>query len=240
MKIQIKHATKNPLTYMGSVAAECYNTTDPKRFKGIGRNCLNERHSRVLEFPDILIIITGMSAKATRDLYTHQHTSKLQASTRYIDYSQMYDEIIPPSVLSNEDAVIKWQKHSASTQEVMQQLKEIGIPLEDYTGKLPLGYETTWVWKVNLSTLIHMFGVRACTRAYHEVRQFMSLLKNELSKIDDEWQEIAETAFHPRCVNMLYCPESKSRTCGMRPRKEDLLKVLEKEFECYKKEGVNG
>lgn len=55
----------------------------------------------MLEFPQIYLEISGYSARVIRELYTHISgaPTRLQASTRYIDYTnEGFDCIIPKSI----------------------------------------------------------------------------------------------------------------------------------------------
>ncbi|MGL4999113.1 MAG: FAD-dependent thymidylate synthase, partial [Cetobacterium sp.] len=230
--IKILKIDKEPLTFIGSVSGECYGTKDKNRFAGIAKRCMKENHRRTVEFVDVVIQFSGYSAKMAREAYTHQHTSKLQASTRYIDYSKKFGEIIPPDVSKNEEALKIWEEMTINTSEGMTALKEAGIKVEDLTNKLPLSYDTTVVYKMNLSTLIHMFGVRSCTCAYHEYRKFMAELKKLLSEIDEEWAWISENYFVPKCVLNLWCDE-ETRNCGIRPKKS-VVEALLKEHKLIK------
>lgn len=220
MSIRILNYTQNPLTTIGGIAGICYNQNNQKRFRNIAERCLAEGHGRISEFADITIEIDGYSAKMIRELYTHiSGTSRVQASTRYIDYSNgMFDYIIPNTVMSNSKAEEVWHETMINICRSMNKLKELNIPVEDYTNLLPLAYSTKMVLKINLRALIHMFNVRACTCAYWEYRKFMKYLKNELIKLDDEWNFLCKEYFVPKCIAMGYCNENK-RNCGLMPLK---------------------
>lgn len=221
--IKILNYTNNPLTTMGEIAGICYNQTNPKRFSGISKRCLSEGHGRVSEFADITIEIDGYSAKMVRELYTHIiGTSRVQSSTRYIDYSKQFNYVTPKLIENNKEANDIWVETMDNISEAMNKLKEIGIPTEDYTNLLPLAYTTKMVLKINVRSLIHMFNVRACTCAYWEYRDFMRDLKNELSTIDDEWKFLCDNYFVAKCIANGYCDE-KTRNCGIRPIKKDTI-----------------
>lgn len=218
--IKILNATNNPLTVMGGVAGICYGSTNPKSFPRIAKRCLAENHGRVSEFADITIQISGYSAKVIRELYTHiSGTSRLQASTRYIDYSGQFKYITPPSIVRNDEAMKVWADVMENINSGMKELKDLDIPVEDLTNLLPLAYDTTMVLKINVRSLIHMMNVRLCTCAYHEYRLLMNDLKKEIYKLDDEWKFLCDNYFVPKCVATGYCEET-TRSCGLRPLKE--------------------
>ncbi|MGL5962628.1 MAG: FAD-dependent thymidylate synthase [Cetobacterium sp.] len=222
--IKILEYTRKPLTTVGQYAGVCYGQRNEARFRKIGERCINENHGRVQEFADIVFEFDGTSAKVVRELFRHKHASELQSSTRYIDYSKGFHEIVPLSVKTNR-AIEAWNTHSEITAETMNILKEEGVPVEDLTNKLPLSYTTNGVYKINLRSLSHMFGVRLCTCAYHEYRKIMLEIKKAVSELDEEWKWIADKLFVQKCINDLYCSE-EARHCGLRPKKSDVEKLL--------------
>lgn len=221
--IKILNYTKNPLTTIGEISGICYNSTNPNRFVNISKRCLEEGHLRISEFADITIQIDGYSAKMVRELYTHCiGTSRVQASTRYIDYSKgQFDYVTPNTIKKDSKAEEVWHRHMISTNKAMNELKELGVPTEDLTNLLPLAYSTKMVLKINVRALIHMFHVRACTCAYWEYRVFMNDLKKILSELDEEWGYLCENYFVPKCVASGYCDEI-TRHCGLRPKKTNV------------------
>ncbi|MGL5576755.1 MAG: FAD-dependent thymidylate synthase [Sarcina sp.] len=230
-KIRIKESTtKQPLTVIGESAAYCYGMEDkPKRFVPIAKRCLEEGHGRVGEFANVEIELDGYSAKVIRELYTHiAGTSRLQASTRYIDYSKQFNYVIPFTVSSNPVTLEIWKETMNSIYIGMLALKDLDVPTEDYTNMLPLAYETKMVLKINLRALIHMFNMRACTCAYWEFRVLMNDIKKALSSYGEEWNFISENYFVPKCIASGYCTEEK-RHCGMRPKKSTIDAFLEEQ-----------
>lgn len=218
-KIQILEIDNNPVTKIGKIAGLCYGQNNPKRFKAIGEQCISEDHGRTMEFPDMILELDGYSAKVIREVYTHiVGTSRLQASTRYIDYTKQFDYVIPKTVLRNTKALVIWQEHMKDAAKAMNGLKELGIPVEDFTNLLPLAYETKMVLKINLRSLIHMFHVRACTTAYWEFRDLMKDIKRTLRQHSEEWEWISDNFFVAKCIASGSCNEYK-RHCGIRPLK---------------------
>lgn len=222
--VKILSIEQNPLTTIGGVAGICYGQTNPKRFQNIAKRCLEENHGRVLEFTNVTLEIDGVSAKVGRELLRHIHMSSLQASTRYIDYSKDGQfEYITPSSIDTELKKSVWDNTMKDIQNAMVTLKELGVPIEDFTNLLPLAYSTKIVIQINLRSLIHMFHVRACTTAYHEFRALMKDIKKQLSEVSDEWKFLCDNYFVPKCIAMGYC-EEKMRHCGIRPLKSDVIK----------------
>ena len=99
--------TKEPIQMIGKYAGECWgaDTTVPSKNFKRGINCLNSEHGRTWEFPDVYMTIEGYSARVIREWYTHigGAPSRLQASTRYINYDS-FEYITPPKIANNEKA----------------------------------------------------------------------------------------------------------------------------------------
>jgi flavin-dependent thymidylate synthase len=226
--IRITRITEKPLHQMGQNAGYCYNTTNEKWFPRIAKQCLSENHGRVMEFPEVEFEYSEYSGKVIRELFRHVHLTGLQESTRYVPMEN-YEAQVPPSVKSNPEALEQWNAAIEATRASILKLKEAGVPVEDYSNLLPLAYNTKGVFKIGLRELIHMFEVRSCTTAYHEARKFMAELKKAIIDAgDDEWKFIAEHYFHPKCHNLLYCPEEKRWSlCKRKPTKTQARKVLE-------------
>ena len=223
--IEIKEWTmKDPLSCMGYNAGVCWGAKLDKD-KNIARaiDCIKSGHGRVLELPDVYLVIEGFSAKALRELYTHIGGSptRLQASTRYIDYEKGFDVVTPPSVENNNDAAEVWYKAISDIKMAMGALKALGIPKEDYTNLLPLAYQSKMIWKVNLRTLVNFMNLRTCSRAYWEIREFSNMLKKALMEYSPEWEIICKELFVPKCDAVGYCTEAKC--CGRHKIKSEVI-----------------
>lgn len=211
-----EETTKKPITLIGKEAGICYNsdvTNEEKNYQR-GLDCLSSQHGRTLEFPDIYIIIEGYSARVIRELYTHIGglPTRLQASTRYINYQKGFEYIIPPSIDKNANAKIIYKTVMNFIQWGLRALEKLGIPKEDSANLLPLGMETKIVAKYNLRTLIDMSHQRKCLRAYWEYRKLFKDLEEALSEYSDEWKIIVENYFVPKCTYLKYCPEKNKCT----------------------------
>lgn len=211
-----KDTSKNPLVMMGMYAGECWGSAidDFDANKKRGMSCLKDGHGRVTEFPQIYIKITGFSARFIRELYTHIGGSptRLQASTRYINYQNGFDYIVPNKIEANDEAKTIYKETMNAILEGMIKLQDLDMPKEDIANLLPLGMTSTVVLRTNLRMLIDMSKQRLCTRAYWEYREFMHLLIEELKKYDEDYIYICNNYLGPKCDFLGYCPESKS--CG--------------------------
>lgn len=210
---------KNPVQMIGYEAGICWgaDVTDPIKNEKRGWDCIKSEHGRTLEFPQIYMTIKGYSARMMRELYTHigGMPTRLQESTRYIDYESGFNYVTPHTVEANPEALNEYNAMMNDILTHLQNLENMNIPREDTAMGLPLGMESGMVIRTNLRNLIDMSHQRMCSRAYWEFREFMSELKNELSNYSDEWKKVVDFTFKPKCEVRGYCVEKKS--CGRKP-----------------------
>lgn len=218
-----KETTIDPISLIGREAGVCWGadiTNEEKNYKR-GMDCLSSGHGRTWEYPQVYMVLDGYSARVIRELFTHigGAPSRLQASTRYINYQKGFDYVIPPSVNGKTSAAKVYEDAMRNITESMQKLESLNIPREDVAMLLPLGMESKVVLRTNLRNLIDMAHQRLCTRAYWEFRQLMRDLMQALSEYSDEWKYLVDNYFVPKCEVCGFCTEKKS--CGRKPMKEN-------------------
>lgn len=220
----LQETTKNPITLMGVRAGVCWNADiadNEKNYKR-GMDCIRSGHGRVMEYVNVEMIIDGYSARVIREWYTHLGGSptRLQASTRYIDYSNKgFEYITPQSVAQNPEAVKKWDALMDHIRKECADLENnYGVSKEDVANALPLGMTTKIVDKRNLRNLVDMSHQRMCNRAYWEYRELFHDLCAALSAYSEEWKWIVENLFVPKCKFLGHCPET--RPCGKNTMKQ--------------------
>lgn len=232
-----EYTTKTPLSQIGVFSGFCWGANTKDNEKNIKRaiDCIMSEHGRTEEFPDLYLIIEDVDAKTLRELYTHigGMPTRLQASTRYIDYEKKGVPVItPPSIANKESAKKAWDETIEAIKIGMNKLKALEIPNEDVTNLLPLAYQSKMVWKVNLRTLINFMNKRLCSRAYWEIRQLSNDIKKLVSEYSEEWRQIADWLFVPYCerykfMNHDFCFCTESKGCGRHPNIKD-LKIVSK------------
>ena len=211
-----KYTTTNPITLIGEEAGICWGADieDEEKNYRRGVDCITCNHGRALEFPQIYLVLEGWSAKVIREFYTHiaGGPSRLQASTRYIDYSKCFDVVTPPSIEGNPEAKKVWAELLAHVPETIEKLKQLGVPNEDATNVLPLASTTKVVVRTNLRHLIDMCHQRLCKRAYWEYQNLMKEILWQLENYSDEWEDLVHVlkVFKPKCQVLGHCPERYS------------------------------
>ena len=208
------HTTKNPITLIGEEAGICYgtDTTDPVKNYKRGKRCIEDGHGRVLEFPQVYMILDSYSARVMREYYTYigGAPTRLQASTRYITYDNF--AYITPEFYNDETIDFYKETMDYIADRYEKLIEEYGMAKEDAANVLPLGMESKVVVRTNPRQLIDMSGNRECSRAYWEFQEVMRDIKQALSEYSEEWAYLVETQFKVKCDIAGYCLESEC--CG--------------------------
>lgn len=223
--IILSETTDEPIEMMGRFAGECWgaNTKDHEKNFNRGIDCLKSGHGRVMEYPQVYLILDGWSARVLREVMRHNggDPTYLQASTRYINY-QDFSYVTPPAIEKNEKARVAYNDLMASMQATLKFLEqECGIKREDAGMVLPLGMTTKVVMRTNLRMLYDMAKVRKCTRAYWEFRELFKEIEEALCIYSDEWKYLIEDykIFRRKCEWDGGCTETNS--CGFMPKKKE-------------------
>lgn len=213
----LPETTKNPLTLIGERAGVCWgaDTGSPEKNRKRGVDCIESGHGRTLEFVNVEMVLDGYSARVIREWYTHigGAPTRLQASTRYIDYGN-FEYVTPPSIVNDENALARYREAMGAISWALRNMP--GIPREDAAMLLPLGMTTRIVDKRNLRNLIDMSRQRMCNRAFWEFRELFSDICDALANYSEEWAWIVANCFHEKCVELGYCPEKHG--CGKYPK----------------------
>ena len=233
----LNRTTSDPYILSGFAAGTCWGAdvnNEEKNFKR-GQSCYAADHMRTAEYPQIYLILDGYSAKVIREWYTHIiDTSRMQASTRYMDYKN-FAYIVPPSIAGNEKALDIYVDTMDFISKSIEEMLELEVPNEDATMILPLAYSTKIVVRIGLREFMNMCRKRRCVRAYWEYRQLMDDIIEALCEYSEEYQLLKDEGyFNAQCDVLGYCPEEHS--CGRKIKKADAFKILEN----YKREEENG
>jgi thymidylate synthase (FAD) len=224
-----------PINMIGLEAGVCWGAdiTDEEKNRRRGLECLQSGHMRAAEFPQVYMILDGYSARVIREFYTHiaGGPTRLQASTRYIDYSKDdgFDYIIPSSVKETDETFEQYLIYKYCMDRINKYCQllttKYGVSKEDAANLLPLGMETKVVVRTNLRHLIDMSHQRLCNRAYWEFRQLMKDIMEALSEYSPQWEYLVKNYFKPKCEVCGFCTEKN--TCGRRPKEDEVKEYIE-------------
>ena len=89
MNIEIINITENPLQHIGVVAGTCWNAPTDNVEKNIKRakSCIISGHGRVMEYVDVELVLSGLSARCFRELYTIS-INKMKAKNEFLYRTQ--------------------------------------------------------------------------------------------------------------------------------------------------------
>ena len=218
--VLLPETTKNPLELMGIAAGSAYLSPidNPEKNRKRGKQCVLDGHGRLLEFPTVVFDADGYSIKVMREVMRHvgDGLSAVQSSSRFCKFAD-FDYVIPPKIETMPEAKEIYVEAMSQINEAYKSLLGLGIKQEDASGVLPLNMTTRVVMKKNARNLADMSRVRLCNRAYHEFRDFMNDLIAVLRDYSEEWNELVDIIFIPKCQELGYCNESES--CGKYPKK---------------------
>lgn len=221
--VVLPETTKEPVTLIGMRAGVCWggDIEDMEKNYRRGMDCITANHGRTLEYVNVEMILEGYSARVIREWYTHigGAPTRLQSSTRYVDYQKGFDYIIPPKVTGDAKAREIYTQAMENIHSALKELEAQGIPREDSAMLLPLGMATRIVDRRNLRSLVDMSRQRMCARAYWEYRELFDDICRALSAYSKEWEWVAGHLFMPKCEELGFCPEKKS--CGRRPKRAE-------------------
>lgn len=216
----LPYTTKTPLEMMGHCAGICWgaNVEDEEKNLKRGIECIESDHGRPMEYPEVIAVLDGYSARVIREWYTHigGAPTRLQASTRYINYNN-FDYYIPEKIQNNPQALEIYIETMETIARNSAKIESLGIPREDVANLYPLGMTTTMVDKRNARNIMDMSHQRMCIRAYHEFRDLFNDYITALAEYSEEWAKLLEMTAMPKCEFLGYCPEKKS--CGRMPKK---------------------
>ena len=222
-----KYTTETPISMIGEEAGICWNadTTDQIKNYRRGLDCLSSGHMRTAEYPQVYMILEGYSARVIREFYTHiaGGPTRLQASTRYIDYNDV-EAIVPHSIEKSKEVKDTYENYISIVSNTYKELEEQNVPREDIANILPIGMTTKVIVRTNLRHLIDMSHQRLCNRAYWEFRQLMLDIMKALCEYSGEWETIVDEYFIPKCDVCSFCTEKKC--CGRRPTKDEHDQLL--------------
>lgn len=218
----LPETTINPISLIGQRAGVCWmsDTEDAEKNYKRGLKCIQSGHGRTLEFVNVEMVLDGYSARVMREWYTHigGMPTRLQESTRYIDYSH-FDYVIPPWIEQNDRLHELYKECMDKTSDIIKLLQSRGAKREDIAMLLPLGMKTKVIDKRNLRNIADMSHQRMCTRAYWEYRELFRDIIDALNAYSREWSELTPRIMFPKCELTGLCPEEHG--CGRHPRKLD-------------------
>jgi len=220
LKVELISHTADPEQNVVAAIRQCYSsvgaqelkekTTDELKRKLIAQ-VIESGHTSTLEHATFTFAIDGVSRVTEIHLIRHRIASFSIQSGRYVKRGDAAYRV-PPKIKALQDKKLyeKYLKHLENSQELYNELMEVGIPAEDARFCQPQSVQVKIVMSMNARELLHFFSVRSCTRALWEIRE---IAKQMLDLVREVAPIIFENA-GPPCISEKLCDQGKM-SCGL-------------------------
>lgn len=242
------YSSESPLKiqkgYLANFVPEVSEEERNKRWKLVG-SVLKSGHTSIAEHVNFTFAIEGISRACSHQLVRHRHCTFSQQSQRYVEIKESAEEILQRIVSFKEhagqdDRAMALMEKAKLMNIAVKYFVDVddnnlmlycnylvnylsaiqeGMKAEDARMFLPNATKTNIVVTTNLRNLIHILGLRCCTRAQWEIRA----VYRELSKQLKHAFPFIEKYLDANCVQLGYCPEGH-KSCGRFPSLKELQK----------------
>lgn len=180
MDVRLLNHTPDPERAVAVAARLCYAPVGASELmdrmgadaqRKVLRTIMTSGHLSALEHANYTFAIDGVSRALTHQLVRHRLASYNQQSQRYVAYAEEPCFIVPPSVVSSDEARTVFDAATAAAFIAYRKLVDSGVPAEDARYLLPNAMETKIVVTMNIRELLHFFELRCCKRAQWEIRE---------------------------------------------------------------------
>lgn len=230
MEVKLLAHTPDPMKLIAAAARSCYSDKPASQLLD---ESIPKAHGSVYEHAVFTFSIEGISRVCSHQLVRHRIAAVSQQSMRYVKTDKLWSDdfrdfgesmVLPDSVqdlLSEEyeesETVDQMHLRNVIGQYVqgldtlIKTLQDAGVKSEDIRYFLPNGVKTNVVVTMNYRELLHVCGVRRCTRAQAEIREVFDKVAELVKEACPDLYE--NSPLVPQCKQLGYCPEHKS--CGL-------------------------
>ena len=232
MKATLKVTTPDPIKLIYTACRQCYSeqtaseiwdsyeTIPSEKVLALINDILDSGHESVLEHIYFTFFIENVPRSLTHQLVRHRLMSISQQSLRYVQFNdKTIGFTVPDTVIKNKEAKELSDEFLDVVISVYHKMIELGIHREDAREYLPMLTNSSLIITLNIRELLHLIGLRCCTRAQKNIRVLSESILDECKKA---LPEIFSNS-GPKCEKLGYCPESKKRSCGKKPLKTKFL-----------------
>ena len=197
---------------------------EPAKMQRLISNVIESGHGSTIEHVVFTFGISGVSRTLSHQLVRHRAGVAFdQQSQRYVTYKRA--ATMEPQTIAEADPAIRerYEEQVADSMAAYADLVAAGIPAEDARFVFPNATRTNLVMTTNLRALIHMSGLRLCTRAQWEIRRLFQQIRHEIFSVSP----FLGSFLAPKCVPLGYCDEMNNRDghCPIRPHKDQVLEA---------------
>lgn len=228
MKVKLLSYTPNSLDVVFESARTCYNAghaidmwldvdTIPvdKKLKLV-KEVLSSGHGSTSEHVSFTFAIDGIDRATSHQLVRHRFCQFSQQSQRYVKFKDGIFEYNIPDSIKNTEKEDKFIKLMNEISDTYKELIDFGIKAEDARAILPNACSTNLILSCNLRELIHVSGLRLCTRAQKPIRDLFKEIRKEVISAEPWLGELLV----PKCEHLGICTEFKC--CGRKPTLEQI------------------
>jgi thymidylate synthase (FAD) len=172
-------------------------------------------YGSVLEHVYFTFELKDISVATTRHLLEHRIASHTAKSTRYVSEAHDFKFYIPPDLKGG--LLSKYKDHMSRALDLYKQI-ESEVDRESARYVLPMSLKCTYVWTINIRSLLNFLRLRLCKNASPETQKLARLVKAEVMKV---YPEIFEN-IDCRGSQWGICPEPKKRSCGKYPTRREI------------------
>lgn len=169
-------------------------------------------YGSALEHLSFTFELKDISVAVSRELLEHRIASHTAKSTRYVSEAGGFRYYTPPKI--EEPLLTRYKEHMNSVLELYKEI-EGKIDRESARYVLPMALKCTYVWTINVRSLINFLRLRLCRNVAPEMRELANKVKNEAVKAYPQIFEDIDC----RGSQWGICPEPKKRSCGRFPQK---------------------
>lgn len=145
------------------------------------RNAKKLGHLSVLEHACFTFSISGISRACSHQLVRHRMASYSQQSHRAVTMTPS-DIVVPPSVQQKRESFTAFQKSVDASFKAFNELKKLGVSLEDARYVLPNALTTNLTVTMNARELLHFLSLRLAPSAQWEIRELARNILQEVKK----------------------------------------------------------
>lgn len=222
MRVKLLSYTPDMLGVIYAACKTCYSAESPVELfdesvdTKLIKQVYKSGHLSTFEHASFSFAIEGISRACSHQLVRHRHCSFSQQSQRYVKFdAPIFYE--PDSILANREADALYNDFLIKSKEVYKKLIELGIKAEDARMVLPNATCSNITISLNLRELIHICGLRLCTRAQKEIRDVVQAMVDEVLN-EQYW---LKPYLVPQCERDGFCKEHNC--CGRKIKLKDLL-----------------
>jgi len=146
------------------------------------RNAKKLGHLSVLEHACFTFSISGISRACSHQLVRHRMASYSQQSHRAVAMTPS-DVVVPPSIRQNDEAFKIFRRSVDASFNAFNELRRLGVPLEDTRYVLPNALMTNITATLNARELLHFFKLRLKPQAQWEIRDLARRMLQEVERV---------------------------------------------------------